>query len=108
MGIRLIGQQHPYTKCLAIDVDETLIVNGKPNGDVVAYARDRKALGYEIILWSARGKSHAARIAESHNLIDLFDSIVSKPGYVIDDLGWSWTKYTRVVRLSSLRERAAQ
>jgi hypothetical protein len=24
--------------------------------------------------------------------------VLSKPGYIIDDLGWSWIKYTKVIR----------
>lgn len=108
MGIRIVGQKHAFTKCVAIDVDGTLIVNGKVNGDVVAYAQSCKDLGFEVILWSAKGKEHAAKAAKDAGIEDVFSCIISKPGYVVDDLGWTWTKFTRVVRLASLRREAEQ
>lgn len=100
--MRFIGQKHPFTKCVAIDVDETLVVDGKLNTCVIDYAKDRKAAGFEIILWSARGREHACQTAERFGIVDLFSSIISKPGYVVDDMGWAWTRYTRVVKMDSL------
>ena len=41
---------------------------------------------------------HCVVTAEQFGVADLFDDIVSKPGYVLDDLGWSWIKYTQVIR----------
>lgn len=100
--MRLIGQQHPFTKCVAIDVDNTLVINGKLNASVVDYIRERKTAGFEIILWSARGREHAEKTADRFCVRDLFSSIISKPGYVVDDMGWAWTRYTRVVKMASL------
>ena len=37
-------------------------------------------------------------MAKRCECVELFDHIVSKPNYVVDDLGWSWIKYTEVVR----------
>ena len=51
-----------------------------------------------IMLWSARGESHARNAAETFGVADLFHTICSKPGYVVDDLGWSWIKHTKVIR----------
>ncbi len=50
-----------------------------------------------MILWSARGKAHAEQAAKISKLTDTFDTIISKPGYIVDDKGWSWIKYTKNV-----------
>ena len=90
-------QKHPPTKCIAIDVDGTLVINGKLNRRLATWAAKKKASGFEVILWSAQGKKHAEKIARKFRVEDNFSVILSKPGYVVDDLGWSWVKYTRVI-----------
>ena len=86
-------------RVIACDVDGTLHREGEPNTRLIAWLGDRKAEGFSITLWSARGEQHARNMAELCGCLGLFDHIVSKPGYVVDDLGWSWIKYTEVVRL---------
>lgn len=89
----------PPAKCIAIDVDETLITRlGKLDEPLAEWVRKKHDEGYETILWSARGRKHAQAAADRHGIADYFDSILSKPGYIVDDLGWSWIKYTQVVR----------
>jgi hydroxymethylpyrimidine pyrophosphatase-like HAD family hydrolase len=90
-------QKYPPPRVIAVDVDGTLHVNGRVNQAVVEYCKARKADGFRLMLWSARGLGHAQRAADQFGLVDLFDDIVSKPGYVLDDLGWSWIKYTRII-----------
>lgn len=86
-------------KTIAVDVDGTLInAFGDINQSVLKYCADRKAEGFFIILWSARGKKHAEAQAARGNALDLFDVIISKPGMILDDKGWTWTKHTRLVR----------
>lgn len=89
--------KHQPTKCIAIDVDGTLIINGRLNQRLVNLAAEKKADGFEVLLWSARGKTHAEKIAKRFGIEDNFSAIISKPGYIIDDLGWTWIKYTRVL-----------
>lgn len=43
-------------------------------------------------------------IAERFNLTDLFDSIISKPGISVDDLGWAWTKYTITIHPDQIEQ----
>ena len=100
--MRFIGQKHPFTKCVAIDVDDTLVINERLNTAVVDYAKERQAAGFEILLWSAKGREHAERIADKFGIRNLFSAIISKPGYIVDDMAWSWTRYTRVVKIDSL------
>ena len=88
----------PRVECIFCDVDGTLIIDGKLNRALVLWLEERNGKGYEVNLWSAAGRQHAVDIARKHGIEDLFDSITSKPGYVVDDLGWGWTKYARVVR----------
>ena len=94
-------QQYPPPSTIAIDVDGTLIISGEVNRPLVAWAAVQKARGYKLMLWSARGEQHAERAAQlveqACHLPQFFDAVVSKPGYVIDDLGWTWVRYTRVI-----------
>jgi len=88
-------------RVIACDVDGTLHREGEPNTRLIAWLTDRKSEGFSITLWSARGEQHARNMAQRCGCVGLFDHIVSKPGYVVDDRGWSWIKYTEVVRFGS-------
>ncbi len=91
-------QKYPPAKVIAIDVDGTLITKGVVNDDLVAWCIDRKNEGFCMILWSARGEKHAKNAAKITNLEGVFNHILSKPSYIVDDKGWSWIKYTRVIK----------
>ena len=85
--------RYPDRKCLAVDVDGTLLAGGRINPHVVAFARARMADGYDVYVWSARGKEHARQAAEMAGLdVPAF----AKPSLILDDAGWSWVRYTRV------------
>lgn len=81
------NQKYPPTKSIAVDVDGTLHKNGVVNARVVEFCRMQKARGFVLTLWSARGKTYAQTAAERFGVTELFDYIVSKPGYVLDDQG---------------------
>jgi hydroxymethylpyrimidine pyrophosphatase-like HAD family hydrolase len=88
----------PPPRVVAIDVDGTLLTEGgQINDRVVEFARAKKSDGFEVWLWSSRGEAHARRAAEMAGLSDVFDHILSKPGYIVDDQGWRWIQYTRVI-----------
>ena len=87
----------PPPKCIAVDVDGTLLVRGGANVALIDYLRERKAEGFSLTLWSSRGEAHARNAAEVFKCADLFDHILSKPGWVIDDKGWGWIKFTGVI-----------
>lgn len=88
----------PSPRVIAVDVDGTLHRAGEPNTRLIAWLIERKSEGFSLTLWSARGEQHARNMAQRCGCVELFDHIVSKPGYVVDDRGWSWIKYTEVVR----------
>ena len=90
--------KHPPFKCIFVDVDGTLEIGGRLNLRLVKFVKEQKDNGYEVNLWSARGKAHAETVAAKYGVTDCFDAIISKPGYVIDDLNWSWTKYTKSLK----------
>lgn len=79
------------------DVDGTLVVNGHPNTHLLAWLRAQKTNGYRLFLWSARGDSHARTAVELCNCHDLFESILPKPAAVVDDTGWGWIRYTKII-----------
>ncbi len=93
-----MSQCYPPPKVIAVDVDGTLHHEGRVNERLVDYLRTRKAEGYRLMLWSARGLANASAAIERFGLHGLFDDVLSKPGYIIADLGWSWIKYTKVIR----------
>jgi predicted mannosyl-3-phosphoglycerate phosphatase (HAD superfamily) len=93
-----MSQKLPPTPCIAVDVDGTLIVNGVPNTRLVEWCAAQRQRGLEMILWSARGRAHALHVAQHIGCQHLFDAVVSKPGYLVDDKGWTWIQYTHVVR----------
>lgn len=92
------GQKYEPAKVIAVDVDGTLVKDGRVVQSLVAWLRERKTEGNRLMLWSARGRDHALGAVELGGLHDLFDDVVAKPGYVVDDMGWGWTRYTWVVR----------
>ena len=91
--------KYPPTRTIAVDVDGTLkLQNTYLNTPLVNYLKQKKAEGFSLMLWSARGKEYAEQTAKQFGLTDLFEIIIAKPGYIVDDLGWDWIKYTQVIR----------
>jgi len=88
----------PPPKLIAVDVDATLILrSGRINQAVVDWLHKRKAEGFRLMLWSMRGKQWALDAATRWQCADLFDCIEGKPGYILDDKGWSWARDTIVI-----------
>ena len=94
--------KHPRNKVIFIDVDGTLKLSIGLNQTLVDWCRTRKNEGFEIVLWSARGRVYAENYANQHERADLFSVIVSKPGYIVDDKGWGWIKYTNAIDLGEI------
>lgn len=82
-----------------MDVDGTLIQRGKLNKKLVQWIIQKRAEGFSFVLWSTRGQDHAKLSANTFGIAHLFDAILGKPGYIVDDKGWQWTKYVKRVRL---------
>jgi hydroxymethylpyrimidine pyrophosphatase-like HAD family hydrolase len=93
------GQKYSPPKVMAVDVDGTLVCDGRVTPELIAWLQARKADGFRLMLWSARGRDHAAGAIATFDLpADLFDDVISKPGYVLDNCGWEWTRFTQVVK----------
>ncbi len=84
-------------KVIAVDVDGTLLHRGIVSKRLVAWCKAKKNEGFAMILWSSRGEKHAINAAKQAGLENVFDHILSKPGYIVDDKGWSWVKFARVI-----------
>ncbi len=95
--IKPSSRKLPIAKVIAVDVDGTLIVGGTVNKSLVKWCQNKREEGFSMILWSLRGESHAKKMAEWAGVTDIFHNIIGKPGYIVDDKGWSWTKFTRRV-----------
>jgi len=90
-------RKYPPQRVIAVDVDGTLIINGIVNEKLVNLCKKKKKEGFTMILWSAGGQNHAIKAAKLSGLNDVFDHIISKPGYIIDDMGWNLVKYTEII-----------
>jgi len=88
----------PPRNVIAIDVDGTLIIRSRLNTELADWARAMKLDGFEVTLWSAQGREYAREIAERFEITDCFDYYASKPFYIVDDMGWSWVKFTKVLK----------
>jgi len=83
-------------KIIAVDIDSTLLTKGKLNQDLVSWVAEKRKDGFDVMLWSAQGRKYAETVADNHGITDLFTHIIGKPSYIVDDVGWKWTRYTRV------------
>lgn len=102
MSSKPAGSMYPAPRVVAVDVDGTLLVNGEKNNAVVLWCERLKADGYVLYLWSSRGKNHAESVAGLFGVTHLFDVIMSKPGFILDDHGWSWIKFTTAIHPSQI------
>ena len=95
------NREFPRQRVIAVDFDGTLFrKEGCLNEGVAAWCRKKKSEGFQMILWSARGREICERAVVAFGLVGVFDHVLSKPGYILDDKGWSWIKYTHVVKPS--------
>ena len=85
-------------RVIFVDVDGTLIVNGRLNKPLVDRLKRKYADGFALVLWSMRGREHAYTEAAKHGVADLFAFIISKPGEIIDDRGTTWLKGVKITK----------
>lgn len=84
-------------KSACIDIDGTLVRDGQLNAALVEWIERKRSAGYDIVLWSARGRKYAEDVAAHYQIAHLFHAIISKPGVIVDDMGWRWTQYCRTL-----------
>jgi len=85
--------KYPTRKALFVDVDGTLVINGKANVELVEAIRTRHKNGFTITVWSARGEANSKRAVELCGIGDVVSHTISKPTFVVDDKGWGWIKH---------------
>ena len=87
----------PLPRVLAVDVDGTLIDGWRTNPSIVELVRQQASAGWDVVIWSMRGRLYAERAAALAGVSDLAICI-GKPGYIIDDQGLDWLRGARVQR----------
>ena len=87
---------YPERKTIYVDVDGTLLIKDRINIRLVAYIKRMKQSGYEVNIWSMRGKKYAEKWCIRAGLKYYITHCLGKPGMIIDDEGWSWTKNCKV------------
>ena len=88
-------------RSLFVDVDDTLLRSGRIVGPVAAAIEAAMSQGTDVVVWSARGKAHAERAAQMAGLEGRV-TCVGKPDAIIDDRGWGWIRYARVLSADDL------
>ena len=100
---KLLKQKYPMPKAVFVDVDGTLELRGMQlNTPLVSKLREMKGSGFELYLWSARGRAHAERVASKHGLTALFNAILPKPGVAVDDVGWRWCAFVKQMKVGRM------
>ena len=84
--------KYPPPKWIFVDIDRTL------SKTLIEWIRRKRPDGYRFVLWSSRGEEYAKSVAQKWSITDLFEHIISKPGYIVDDKGWGWIRWTKIIR----------
>jgi hypothetical protein len=79
-----------------VDVDGTLIRNGRPYQPVIDRVLDMSTT-HDIYVWSAAGRNHAQQAVIDCGIFPYVRSCLSKPSYIIDDQAWKWIRLTKVI-----------
>lgn len=90
-------------RALYVDVDNTLLRNGRIVEPVVLAIRAAIGQGADVVVWSARGKEHALRAATMAGINSMVICL-AKPDAIIDDRGWAWVRYSRVLSADDVAE----
>lgn len=90
--------RYPRARVIYVDVDGTLLLKGQWNLELVEWLKGKHAEGYEIVVWTSRGKAHAELAVEQTGLAGVVSAALAKPGVIVDDRGWGWRTFTRVCR----------
>ena len=85
------------SRAIYCDVDGTLLLLTGPNLELIRGLKRLKETGFRLFLWSARGDTYAAKAAALCGCSSLFEAIIPKPGAVIDNAGWAWTKFVKIL-----------
>ena len=83
---------YPERKTIFVDVDGTLLINDQINQRLCSWIKTKYIDGYEIIIWSMQGAKYADKICKRAKLEFVVSHCISKPGTIVDDEGWLWTK----------------
>lgn len=97
MHNRINGYLYPRQKVIYVDVDDTLIIDKKVNTELIKWLIKKHVDDYEINVWSMAGKKHAERAVERCGIALIVSNTLSKPGYIVDDMGWNWIQYTKAI-----------
>lgn len=99
-------QDYDVPDVVYIDVDGTLIIDDRVNRPLVKWARNQATQGKEIIVWSARGEENARNAVDLCGLNDIVSHTLSKPGYVVDDLGSQFTHYMNIIDVNEINNKS--
>ena len=93
-------------RALYVDCDNTLLRSGRIVEPVAAAIREALRRGTDVVIWSARGRGHAETVARMANLSDQV-VCVCKPDASIDDVGWTWIRFARVLNADDVQRLAS-
>ena len=90
---RRLRPKYKPDRVIFVDIDGTLLIDGQVDEAIIKFLEKEKKDGFMIILWSSRGLDYATDIAKKFEITQVFNFIIPKPAYIIDDYGWNWTRF---------------
>ena len=93
-------------RAIYVDCDNTPLRSGRVVEPVAAAIREALRRGTDVVIWSARGRGHAETVAR---MAELSEQVMCacKPDAIIDDVGWSWVRYARVLSVDDVARLAS-
>lgn len=92
----------PKNNSIAIDIDDTLLINGRISQPILEWCKARQNT-HRLTLWSSRGERYAREIATRFDLLAIFHHICGKPHHVVDDNWPSLLRDTKFIHPKSIR-----
>lgn len=85
-------------RTICIDCDGVLVNGTTINQAVVDRAKELHDAGWEIVIWSARGRGYAFAIACAAGLTGVGYQAIGKPILMVDDRPQDFFRYCKVAR----------
>lgn len=93
---------YPVPNVVYVDVDGTLLVDDQMNQPLIEWIWQRHYEGKQIIVWSARGAEAARLAVDQCEIGDIVSHTLSKPGFIVDDLGHRFTEYMKIIHVNEI------
>ena len=91
---------NPMNKTIYVDCDGVLLLGHRINHTLVSKLHRMQSEGWDLVVWSARGREYAQVIASQSQLFRV--TCIGKPTIMIDDRPADLLRYCKVLSSRSL------